>query len=292
MDIVIEAIEDFIAGIFIQAILNCLEFSSVIVFGLFGDIATNVGKTPQEFNSAVFSTVQGISETVILPIGGVVLTFVMVYELISMIIDKNNMHDFPPSDICKWIFKTCIAILLLTHVFDFTMAIFELAQNIVNDSHRFVSVSTDLTIFDDRAALTDILEDLNLGYLVIMFLQSFVLLMMLNVMNVLVSVVIYGRMIEIYLVTSLAPIPFATLGSKEQSSIGQNYIKSIIALGLQAFLILLCVAIYSVMIIGIDSSLDPSNPLKAMWECLIYNVMLMVALFKTGTLAKSIMNAH
>ncbi|MFI3255729.1 MAG: CD0415/CD1112 family protein [Eubacteriales bacterium] len=292
MSTVIDAIDEFISWIFIQAIMNCLEGCSVIVYGLFGEIVDEVGKTPQQFNPSVFSTVQGISETVILPIGGVVLTFVMCYELISMIIDKNNFHDFPPSEIMKWIFKTCIAILLITNVFTFCNAVFELAQKILNDSMRYVSIDPDFVIFDDRTALQTILESIALGDLVIMFLQSFVLLMLLNVMNVLVGVIIYGRMIEIYLVSSVAPIPFSTLGSKEQSSIGQNYIKSIIALGLQGFFIMLCVAIYSVMIVGIDTSIDPANPLNAMWECLIYNVMLMVALFKSGSLAKSIMSAH
>lgn len=292
MSIVTDAIEEFISGILIDGLIMVLQLASVIIYGLFGDVVSTVGKTPEEFNTSVFSTVQGISETVILPIGGVVLTFVMVHELISMILDRNNFHDFPPSDICKWIFKTSIAILLISNVFDFTAAVFELAQKILNDSSHSLTLSVGMDIFADFDAVRATLSGVSLGNLAIMFLQSFVLLLTLLVINVMVTVIVYGRMIEIYLVMSLAPIPFATLGSKEQSSIGQNYIKSIIALGLQGFLIVLCVAIYAVMILTVDTRLDPSNPLGVIWECLTFNLMLLLALFKTGSVSKSIMSAH
>lgn len=293
MDKIFEGIIDFLKSILVEAIMNYIEIASVIVYGLFGTVADEVGKTPSEFNPVIFNTVQTISEKVLLPIGGIVLTFVMCHELINMIIERNNFHDFPPSEILKWIFKTCIAILILSNVFEFTMAVFDISKYIVEETHGTLSLDTGLSIFPDRDALEDVLMDSSTGALLGMLMEIFILCMVLNFIKLATIVVIYGRMMEIYLVTSLAPIPFATMGSKELSSIGQNYIKSLCALGLQAFLILLCVAIYVSLVASIDTTIiDGGNPFWVVWEVLAYNVMLIMSLFQTSSVAKRVMNAQ
>lgn len=289
MNSIINAITDWLKSLLIEGILGNLTSLFDTVNNEVGEIATEVGKTPSEWQAGVFTFIQNLSETVIIPIAGLIITFVMCQELISMIVDRNNMQEFPPSEIFKWLFKTCFAVLILTNSFNFVIAVFEVTQSVVNNSAGFMSSDTAISIDDAIANLETVMEDMELGSLLGLWLQSFIIGFTMNILSICIFIVINSRMMEIYMVTSLAPIPFSTLQSKEWSSMGQNYIKSISALGMQAFLIMVCVGIYSVLIQNVAMG---SDPIGAIWECMGYTFLLCITLFKTGSIAKSVFNAH
>lgn len=251
------------------------------------DVAAQVGETPQGWNSAVFTMIQTLSETVVIPIAGIILTFVLVYELIQMILEKNNMHEFDTFNIFKWIFKTFVATYLLTNCFTIVMAVFDVAQSVVADSAGVINGSLDVS-----AALEDLetqLEAMGMWELIGLWLETNVINLCMWVLSIVIFVIVYGRMIEIYLSVSLAPIPFSTMVNREFGQMGQNYLRSLFALGFQGFLILICVAIYAVLVQSIPSSDDIHG---AIWGTAGYTVLLAFALFKTGTLSKGIFNTH
>lgn len=251
------------------------------------DVAAQVGETPQGWNSAVFTMIQTLSETVVIPIAGIILTFVLVYELIQMILEKNNMHEFDTFNIFKWIFKTFVATYLLTNCFTIVMAVFDVAQSVVADSAGVINGSLDVS-----TALEDLetqLEAMGMWELIGLWLETNVINLCMWVLSIVIFVIVYGRMIEIYLSVSLAPIPFSTMVNRELGQMGQNYLRSLFALGFQGFLILICVAIYAVLVQSIPSSDDIHG---AIWGTAGYTVLLAFALFKTGTLSKGIFNTH
>ncbi len=292
MDAIFDKLTDWVRELIIHGIMGVLlEIFDTINFRV-GEIATEVGKTPSSWHGGVYSMIENLSETVILPIAGLILTYVMVQELISMIVDRNNFHDFPPSDIFKWIFKTSVAVMLVSNVFPITMAIFDVSQSIVSSSSGMIMADTRIDPLTFYSDMWDVLEAQEIGTLLMIFVQCLLLGIGMDILSICVFIVIYGRMIEIYMVTSLAPIPFATLTSKEQGSVGQNYIKCLIALGLQAFLIMVCVGIYAVLIQTLAYDISPTKPMDTIWTVLGYTVLLVFSLFKTGSLAKSVVNAH
>lgn len=223
-----------------------------------------------------------------MPIAGIILTFVMCYELIQMVIEKNNMNDFPPSDVFKWIFKTFIAVTIVTNTFPIIMAIFDVAQSVVQSASGVILADTAIgqNTLDN---LETSLGTMDIGPLLGLYMQSFVMGIIMWALSVCIFIIVYGRMLEIYLMTSLGAIPLATMGNKEWSSMGQNYLKALCALAFQGFLIMVCVGIYAVLISSIATGGDP---IASIWTCMMYTVLLCFTLFKTGTLSKSIFNAH
>ena len=251
------------------------------------DVATQVGQTPQGWNGGVFSMIQTLSETVVIPIAGMILTFVLVYELIQMILEKNNMHEFDTFNIFKWIFKTFVAAYLLTNCFTIVMAVFDLAQNVISQGATVITGNLDVDTNMDN--LRSLLEDMGVWELIGLWLETNIIHLCMWMLSIVIFVIVYGRMIEIYLTVSLAPIPFSTMANREWGQMGQNYLRSLFALGFQGFLILVCVAIYAVLVQTIPSS---DNIHAAVWGTAGYTVLLAFALFKTGSLSKSIFNAH
>ena len=253
-----------------------------------GEIATSVGTTPANFSPEVFAMVRNISESVIIPIAGLILTFIACYELIQMIIDHNNLANFETWIFFKWVFKTFMAVMLITNTFNITMAVFDVSQHVVNSSAGIIARDTAI----DATALEQLEETLNgmeLGPLLGLLMQSFVIQFAMSALAIVIFVIVYGRMIEIYLMVSLAPIPFSTFGNREQSQIGQNYLRSLFAIGFQGFLIIICVGIYAVLVQSIAFSDDI---IASIWGVMGYTVLLCFTLFKTGTLAKSVFSSH
>jgi hypothetical protein len=248
-----------------------------------GEIAAQVGQTPQGWNANVFNLIRTLSETVIIPVAGIILTFVLCYELISMIIDKNNMHDFQTFEIYKWIFKTFVAVFILTHTFDIIMGIFELAQHVVNQSAGVIGGSLDMDLALDQ--LETQLAAMETGELLGLYLESAILSLAMKAISLCVFVIIYGRMLEIYMTCSIAPIPFSTMVNREWGHIGNSYLKSLFALAFQGFLIMVCVAIYAILLQTITAS---SNIHTAVWNCAGMTLLLCLTLFKTGSLSKGI----
>ena len=288
MGILTEWITEWLKGLLIEGIMGNLEGLFDTVNTRVGEISVQVGITPAAWNAGVFSLIRQLSETVILPIAGLILTFVATYELIQMILEKNNMHEFDVANIYKWVFKTTCAILILSNTFNIVMAVFDVSQSVIARAAGIVQGSTDIS----EAMLADLeatLEALGLGSLLGLWLQSLLIHVTMWAINIVIFVIVYGRMIEIYLLTSLAPIPVATLSNRELGNTGQNYLKSLLAVGFQGLLILVCVAIYAVLIQGIATSGDP---IGAIWGCMGYSVLLCFCLFKTGSIARSVFSAH
>lgn len=287
MDYVLEQITDWLRNILVQACMNNLSGIFDAVNAQVGQIASEVGTSPASFSPGIFSMIRNISETVIMPVAGIILTFIACYELIQLIIEHNNLANFETWIFFKWVFKTFIAVTLISNTFNITMAVFDVAQHVVNASGGLIgNTSIDGSAV---AGMQGQIEEMELGLLLGLFLQTLIIRVLMMAFSVAIFVIVYGRMIEIYLMTSLAPIPFATFGNREQSQIGQNYFKSLLALGFQGFLIMICVGIYAVLIRGTSFS---SDIVASLWGVMGYTVLLCFALFKTGSLAKSVFAAH
>ena len=288
MGILTDWLTDWLKEILIEGILGNLTGLFDTVNTRVGEIAVQVGTTPAAWNAGVFSLIRQLSETVILPIAGLVLTFVATYELIQLLIEKNNLHDLDYWIFFKWIFKTACAILVLSNTFNIVNAVFDVSQSVIARAGGVIQGSTDITptMLDNLEAT---LETMGIGALLGLFMQSLLIHVTMWALNIIIFVIVYGRMLEIYMMTSLAPIPVATLANREVGSMGQNYLKSLFAVGFQGLLILLCVGIYAVLVQSIATTGDP---IGAIWSCVGYTVLLAFMLFKTGSIAKSIFSAH
>lgn len=288
MGILTDWLTDWLKEILIEGIMGNLTGLFDTVNTRVGEIAVQVGTTPAAWNAGVFSLIRQLSETVILPIAGLVLTFVATYELIQLLIEKNNLHDLDYWIFFKWIFKTACAILVLSNTFNIVNAVFDVSQSVIARAGGVIQGSTDITptMLDNLEAT---LETMGIGSLLGLFMQSLLIHVTMWALNIIIFVIVYGRMLEIYMMTSLAPIPVATLANREVGSIGQNYLKSLFAVGFQGLLILLCVGIYAVLVQSIATTGDP---IGAIWSCVGYTVLLAFMLFKTGSIAKSIFSAH
>lgn len=288
MNKILDAMTGWLEEILGEAVLNNLTNMVAIVNEKVGTIAADVSQTPANFSPGIYNMIRNVSETVIIPIAGIILTIIACYELIQLIIEHNNLQHFETWIFLKWIFKTYIAIYLISNTFTIVMAVFDVAQHVVNASAGIITGSTSL----DSSMLDDLrtaVESMGAGELFGLYIQTSIVLVIMNILSALIFVIIYARMIEIYLMVSMAPIPFATFGNKEQSHIGQNYLRSIAALAFQAFLIIICVGIYAVLI---RTGVTSTNVSGAMWGIVGYTVLLCYTLFKTGSLSKSLFAAH
>jgi len=287
--LIIDAIQEWFKEILIGGILSNLTGMFDTVNTKVGEIAGEVGQTPSAWNGGIFNMIENLSETVILPIAGIILTFVMCYELIQIVIDKNSLHDVDTWIFFKWIFKTMIAVMLVTNTWNIIMGVFDMAQHVVNRSAGVIISDAGIDITSTITDMSARLEAMGIGELFGLWFQSMFVGLTMHALSICIFLVIYGRMIEIYLTTSIGPIPFATMANREWSGIGQNYLKSLLALGFQAFLIMVCVGIYAVLVQTIAVGSDISG---AIWTCMGYTVLLCYTLFKTGSLSKSLFGAH
>jgi len=283
-----QSIEDWLKEVLVSGIMTNLSSAFDAVNQEVGQIATDVSQTPASFLPSVYSLIRNISENVILPVAGIILTFIACYELIQLVISHNNLANFETWIFWKWVFKTFVAVCLISNTFDITMAVFDVGKWVVQRSGNIISGSTAI---DDSTLLTmqSTLEAMGIGELLGIYLQSFIVQIGIKILSIAIFVIINGRMIEIYLMTSMAPIPFATFGNKDQSVMGMNYLKSLFALAFQGFLIMICVGIYAVLITSVAFTSDITGSL---WSVIGFTVLLAFTLFKTGSLAKSILHAH
>ena len=288
MGALFEKIAEWLQGILVDASMDNLASLFDSVNEQVQSIAGEVGTSPADFAPSVFSMIRNISETVILPVAGIIITFIACYELIHLVTEHNNLAQLDTWIIFKWIFKTFVAVMIVSNTFNIVMAVFDVAQYVIGASGGLIGGSTAVPPAD-MDTVREVLEDMEVGSLLAVFLETFILKLLLKIMSALIFVIIYGRMIEIYLLTSLAPVPLATLGNREQSQIGQNYLRSLFALGFQGFLIIICVGVYAVLIGNLNIT---EELVKSLWGVLGYTILLCFTLFKTGSLAKSIFNAH
>ena len=289
MQSILDAINEWIKEILIGAINGNLSTMFGDVNEKVGTIAAEVGQTPQGWNAGIFSMIRTLSENVIVPIAGLVITYVLCYELISMVTEKNNMHDMDTWIFFKWAFKSAAAVLIVTNTWTIVMGVFDAAQSVVASASGLIIGDTSINISSVMVGIEDRLMEMELGPLFGLWFQSLFVGITMWALTICIFIITFGRMIEIYLVTSVAPIPMATMMGKEWGGMGQNYIRSLLALGFQAFLIIVCVAIYAVLVQNIALVDDI---IYAIWTCMGYTVLLCFCLFKTSNLAKSVFNAH
>ena len=286
---IIDKITEFIKELLQGWVLTNFETMFTDVNEKTGQIAAQVGQTPQGWNAGIFNLIQNISQTVIVPIAGLIITFVLCYELITMVTQKNNFHEFETYNIFLWIFKAYVAIYLVTNTFNITMAVFDVGQHVVNNAAGVISGSTAVDASEAITRIVDALEDMEIGELFLLSMETLLISITMRILSIIILVILYGRMIEIYLYTSIAPIPFATMTNKEWGNIGNNYLKGLFALAFQGFFMMVCVGIYAVLV----SAMTISDDLHAaMFSVAAYTVILAFSLFKTGSLSKSIFNAH
>lgn len=289
MEMIKEAIMEWLKEILVGGIVSNLSGMFDSVNNQVGEIAGHIGMSPQAWNSSIFNLVRNLSETVIMPIAGVILAFVMTLELIQLISDRNNLHDVDTWMFFRWIFKTACAILIVTNTWNIVMGIFDVAQSVVGSAAGVIISDTAIDISSVATNLETRLMDMEVGALFGLWFQSLFVGITMWALTIAIFIIIFGRMIEIYLVTSVAPIPMATMVNKEWGGMGQNYLRSLLALGFQGFLIIVCVGIYAVLVQTIAIDADIST---AIWSCMGYTVLLCFTLFKTSSMARSIFNSH
>ena len=288
-DSIFEAIEEWMRELLTGMVQSNLTTMFIDVNDKTGQIATQVGQTPQGWNSSIFNMIQGLSNSVIIPIAGMIITFVLCYELISMLTERNNMHEIDTWMFFKYFVKMWIAVYLVSNTFTITMAVFDVGQSVVNSAAGVLNGDTAIDISEAIADIETTMEAMEIGDLVVLALETLIVSFGMKIMSVVITVIMYGRMIEIYLYTSVAPIPFATMSNKEWGQIGLNYFRGLFALAFQAFLMMVCVGIYAVLVSGLQMSGDLSS---ALFGVAAYTVILCFSLMKTGSLSKSIFNSH
>lgn len=289
MDFIWNKITEWLKGIMIGGIMGNLQGLFDNVNTQVGSIAGQVGTTPQAWNGSVYSMIRGLSDNVILPIAGVILAIVMTMELLQLVLEKNNMQSFETWVFFKWMFKTFCAVIIVTNTWDIIMGIFDAAQSVVNSAAGVISADTAIDLTQVIGNLEGRLQEMEIGPLLGLWFQTLFVGVTIQALSICIFVIVYGRMMEIYIVTSLAPIPMATMMNHDWGQMGQNYLKSLFALGFQAFLIIVCVAIYAVLVHTVAVETDV---VAAIWTCIGYTVLLCFSLFKSGGVAKQIFGAH
>lgn len=289
MDSLLEALNEWLREMLANGIMGNLSGMFDNVNRQVADISVQVGQNPQGWNSSIYSMIQNLSNSIMVPIAGVILAIVMTLELIQMIADRNNMHEVDTWMIFKWVFKSAAAVLIVTNTWNIVMGVFDMTQSVVSQASGIIDYNASVDISLVMADMETRLAEMELGPLLGLWVQSLFIGITMWALYICIFIVIYGRMIEIYVVTSVAPIPMATMMGKEWGGMGQNYLRSLFALGFQAFLIIVCVAIYAVLVQNIATEDDV---IMAIWSCVGYTVLLCFSLFKTGSLSKSIFNAH
>ena len=289
MNFIWDKITEWLKGLLVGGIVSNLSGLFDSINTRVSDVAATVGATPQAWNGSIFSMIRSLSENVVVPIAGIILTFVACLELIQMLIDRNNMHDFDTFIFFKWIFKTYAAVLIVTNTWNIVMAVFDVAQHVVGQAAGVIVGDTALDVTALLGDMETALMAMEVGPLFGLWFQSSLMGIIAWALSICIFIIVYGRMIEIYMTTALAPIPMATMVNREWGQMGQNYLRSLFALGFQAFLIMVCVGIYAVLVQGITVGSDIG---AALWTCIGYTVLLCFTLFKTSSIAKSLFNAH
>ena len=284
---IFDKIEEFFKELLLGGIQANLESMFLDINDKVGAVATDVGKTPVGWNGDVFAFIKSINDSVIIPIAGLIITAVLCIELINMVMQKNNMHDTDTFEFFKYIIKMWIAVWLVSHAFEFSMAVFDVAQHMVNKAAGVINTSATVS-GDQIVAMMDTLKEKGLGELVMILFETSLIKVAIQVISVVIMLVVYGRMFEIYVYSSVSAIPFATMGNKEWGQIGTNYIKGLFALGLQGLFLMVCLGIYAVLV----KTIKITDIHTSTMTILGYAVLLGLMMLKSGTLAKSVLNAH
>ena len=289
LDKLMQSIEDWLRELFIGMIDSNLTTMFSDVNQKTSEIASQVGKTPQSWNSSIFSMIKGLSDNVIVPIAGIIITMVLCYELITMLTERNNLHEVDTWMFFKYFVKMWVAVYLVSNTFNIVMAVFDVGQSVVNNAAAYITGSTAINPDRMISAMNTAMESMGIPELMMLSIETALISLCMKLLSVLIMVILYGRMIEIYLYSSVAPIPFATMTNREWGQVGTNYFRGLLALGFQGFFMMVCVSIYAVLVATMDIT---GNVHMALFEIAAYTVILCYSLLKTSSLSKSIFNAH
>ena len=284
---IFDKIEEFFRELLLGGIKANLESMFLDINNQVNSVAADVGKTPMGWNGEVFSFIKNINDSVIIPIAGLIITAVLCIELINMVMQKNNMHDTDTFEFFKYIIKMWIAVWLASHAFEFSMAVFDVAQSMVNKAAGVINTSAVVSA-DQIVQMVDTLKEKSLGELMTILFETSLVKVAIQGISVVVMLVVYGRMFEIYVYSSVSAIPFATMGNREWGQIGANYIKGLFALGLQGLILMVCLGIYAVLV----KTINISDIHTSIFMILGYAILLGLMMLKSGTLAKSILSSH
>ena len=284
---IFDKITEFFKELLIGGIQANLESMFLDINNQVASVASDVGQTPMGWNGEVFNFIKTINNNVIIPIAGLIITAVLCIELINLVMQKNNMHDSDTFVLFKYIIKMWVAVYLVTHAFDFSMAVFDVAQSLVNQAAGIINTSAVVSV-DQVAEMVALLADKGIGELIMILLETSLVKISIQAISLIITVVVYGRMFEIYIYSSVSAIPFATMGNKEWGQIGNNYIKGLFALGLQGLFLIICLGVYAVLV----KTISITDIHTSIFMVLAYALLLGLTMLKTGTLAKSILNAH
>ncbi|NLD18444.1 MAG: hypothetical protein GX666_12845 [Tissierellia bacterium] len=284
---IFDKITQFFKDLLVGGIQANLESMFLDINNQVTTVATDVGQTPMGWNGEVFNFIKTINDSVIIPIAGLIITAVLCIELINMVMQKNNMHDSDTFEFFKYIIKMWVAVYLVTHAFDFSMAVFDVAQNLVNQAAGVINTSAVVSA-DQITEMVALLADKDIGELIMILLETSLVKIAIQAISLVITLVVYGRMFEIYIYCSVSAIPFATMGNKEWGQIGNNYIKGLFALGLQGLFLMVCLGIYAVLV----KTISITDIHTSIFMVLAYALLLGLTMLKSGTLAKSILNAH
>lgn len=284
---IFDKITEFFKELLIGGIQANLESMFLDINNQVATVASDVGQTPMGWNGEVFNFIKTINNNVIIPIAGLIITAVLCIELINLVMQKNNMHDSDTFELFKYIIKMWVAVYLVTHAFDFSMAVFDVAQSLVNQAAGVINTSAVVSM-DQVAEMVALLADKGIGELIMILLETSLVKISIQAISLIITVVVYGRMFEIYIYSSVSAIPFATMGNKEWGQIGNNYIKGLFALGLQGLFLIICLGVYAVLV----KTISITDIHTSIFMVLAYALLLGLTMLKTGTLAKSILNAH
>jgi len=284
---IFDKITEFFKELLIGGIQANLESMFLDINNQVASVANDVGQTPMGWNGEVFNFIKTINNNVIIPIAGLIITAVLCIELINLVMQKNNMHDSDTFELFKYIIKMWVAVYLVTHAFDFSMAVFDVAQSLVNQAAGVINTSAVVSV-DQVAEMVALLSDKGIGELIMILLETSLVKISIQAISLIITVVVYGRMFEIYIYSSVSAIPFATMGNKEWGQIGNNYIKGLFALGLQGLFLIICLGVYAVLV----KTISITDIHTSIFMVLAYALLLGLTMLKTGTLAKSILNAH
>jgi len=284
---IFDAIEDFFRELLVGGIRANLEAMFLDINDKVSSVATDVGQTPMGWNGDVFSFIKRINDSVIIPLAGLIITAVLCIELIHMVMNKNSLHDTDTFEFFKYIIKMFIAVYLVSHAFEFSMAVFDVAQRMVSQATGVINTSASIS-GNQIVAMVESIKDKGLGELVMILIETSLIKIAIQAVSLIITLIVYGRMFEIYVYCSVSAIPFATMGNKEWGQIGTNYIRGLFALGLQGLFLLVCLGIYAVLV----KTINVTDIHRSTFAVLGYALLLGLMMFKSGTLAKSVMNAH
>lgn len=287
---IFDAIETWLKDLLISTIHGNLEAMFSDINSRTGDIAALVGQTPQEWNSGIFSMVQRLSESVMIPIAGMIITAVLCAELITMVTERNNLADTDTWMFFRYFVKMWIAVWIVSNTPAIVMAVFELGKYLAHQAGQVISGQTEVDIGTLLARIDTDLETMDTGPLLSLWVESMAAKLCMTVISVVITVVIYGRMIECYLYASVAPVTFATVANREWGQIGTNYFRSLFALAFQAFLMMLCVGIYAALVSSV--SLEGTDLRQSLLQIIICTVVLCYSLMRTGSFSRSLFQAH